>query len=380
MPLPRSRPAQRRPAPPSMPLGSIQLLDQTHITKDEQSLRIFSWAAGAAAMRAAYYGLKLGLVRALNDAPAGLTLDELAEGCSVDQRYLHAWAKVAFATELIVHDAATGRLRLAPYMGDILLDDEDFQYAAGLVTSFGVESRLADRVEECFRTGGGIPFAEYGREMVETIHAFSKAAYEMFLPSVLLPELPDLSRRLAEGGTILELGCGAGAGLIALARTFPHCTVTGLDPDPVSVELARERIAAAGLSEHVHAEEMRAEDLTSEDAFDFIYTQISLHEMDDARVVLANARRALKDEGVGVLLITEIRGAEEVEDAVGDYNAVLAGIDLFYEIPQGIAKGGHAVGFFNGAEIREMAADAGLHNLREVELDQPLYAAFVATK
>ena len=121
---------------------------------------------------------------------------------------------------------------------------------------------------------------------------------------MLLPELPELTERLNGGGTILELGCGAGAGLVSLSRTFPHCTVTGLDPDPTSIELARKRIEEAGFEERVHAEEMRGEDLTSEDAFDFIYTQISLHEMDDARAVLANARRALKADGV--LLITEI--------------------------------------------------------------------------
>jgi ubiquinone/menaquinone biosynthesis C-methylase UbiE len=214
--------------------------------------------------------------------------------------------------------------------------------------------------------------------MVETIHAFSKAAYELFLPSVLLPELPELAQRLTAGGTILELGCGAGAGLVSLARTFPECTVTGLDPDPTSIELARGRIEDAGLSEHVHAEEMRGEDLTSEDAFDFIYAQISLHEMDDARVVLANARRALKDDGV--LVVTEIRGAERIEDCVGAYSAVLSHIDLFYEIPQAVAKGGHAVGFFSRAEFEEMASGAGFSGVRELHLDQPLYAAFVARK
>ncbi|HEX5478479.1 MAG TPA: hypothetical protein VFY79_02035, partial [Dehalococcoidia bacterium] len=91
-----------------------------------------------------------------------------------------------------------------------------------------------------------------------------------------------------------------------------------------------------------------------------------------------NARRALKADGV--LLITEIRGAEQIEDAAGDYSTVLAHIDLFYEIPQSLAKGGHAVGFFSAADIREMATEAGLRDVRELELEQPLYAAFVATK
>ena len=178
----------------------------------------------------------------------------------------------------------------------------------GLVTSFAVESRLADRVEACFTTGEGIPFADYGQEMVETIHAFSKAAYELFLPSVLLPALPELTERLTRGRHDPRAGL----------RRRRRARVAGTDVPAVhghraSIRTRRrsrwraQRIEDAGLGEHVHAEEMRGEDLTSEDAFDFIYAQISLHEMDDARVVLANARRALKDDGT--LLITEIRGA-----------------------------------------------------------------------
>lgn len=351
---------------------------QASVTKDDQALKIFSWAAGAASLRMAYYGLKFGLLSAIATSDVGLTFAELTEKSELDQRYLRAWAKTALAGELLEYNSATERFRLAPFIEALLLDDEDFQYSAGLVTNHAVESRLADRVESCLATGEGIPFVDYGQEMVETIHAFSKAAYELFLPTVLLPELPELAQRLSGGGTILELGCGAGAGLVSLARTFPHCTVTGLDSDATSVGLARERIEAAGLGEHVHAEQMRGEDLTSEQVFDFIYIQISLHEMDDARVVLANAQRAMKDGGT--LLITEIRGAERIEDCQGAYNAVLSHLDLFYEIPQAVAKGGHAVGFFSRSEIEEMALEAGLSDVRELQLQQPLYAAFAATK
>ena len=347
------------------------------MNKDQQALKIFEWAAGAASLRMAYYGIKLGLFTLITQAPYGLTLDELVEASKLDPRYVKAWARTAHAGELLDIDDE-GRLTMAPHMDALLLDDRDFQYSAGLAINLAVESRVADRVRDGFRSGEGIPFADYGEEMVETIHAFSKAAYELFLPSVLLPALPELKQRLESGGSILELGCGAGAGLVSLARTFPDCAVTGLDPDAISIGLARQRIEEAGLTEHVHAEEMRGEDLTSEDAFDFIYTQISLHEMDDARIVLSNARRALKEDGV--LLITEIRGPVSIEECAGTYNAVLSHIDLFYEIPQSVAKAGHAVGFFTKDEITEMAEGAGLRNVRELELEQPLYAAFVAEK
>src|SRR5256885_1420131 len=220
----------KRPILSGTSRSEFTVLQQSAVTKDDQALKIFGWASGAASMRAAYYGLKLGLLVAISASPAGLTADELSATTGVDPRYLPALAK------------------------------------------------------------------------------------------------------------------SAGAGLVALARTFPLCSVTGLDPDPTSIALAKQRIDSTDLADRVHAEEMRAEDLTSEDAFDFIYAQISLHEMDDARVALASARRALKEEGT--LLITEIRGPERIEDAVGPYNAALAHIDLFYEIPQAIVKDGHAVGLF----------------------------------
>lgn len=351
---------------------------QTFVTKEDQALKLFQWAAGAASLRMAHYGLRLGLLDAIHQTAGGATIAQLAETCRLDERYVHAWAKTALAGELLEYNPETQAFTIAPFMDSLLLDDSDFQYQAGLVLNHAVESRMADRVEECIRAGSGIPFADYGQEMVETIHAFSKAAYELFLPSVLLPAVPGLADRLAGGGTIVELGCGAGAGLVALAGAFPRCTVTGVDPDPTSIAIARNRIEEAGLSERVHAEEMRAEDLTSQDTFDFIYTQISLHEMDDARVVLQNARAALREGGI--LLITEIRGPESVEHCTGMYNAVLAHIDLFYEIPQAIAKGGHAVGFFTRAEVEEMGRGAGFENMRELDLEQPLYAAFMAVK
>lgn len=351
---------------------------QQFYTQEGQVARLYAWAAGAASLRMAYYGLRHGLLRALHQSKAGLTVDELTAACALDIRYVRAWAKTALAGELLTYDVASQCFSIAPFMDALLLDDEDFHYLGGLVLNHGVESRLADRVGDAFASGEGIPFADYGSEMVETIHAFSKAAYELFLPSVLLPAVPGLRERLGAGSTILELGCGAGAGLVTLGRCFPESTVTGVDPDAVSISLARARIEEAGLAESVHAELMRAEDLTSEDAFDFIYTQISLHEMDDARVALNNARRALRDGGT--LLITEIRGPERVEDCTGVYNAVLAHIDLFYEVPQAIAKGGHAVGFFSFGEVKSMAEDAGFSTLRELELEQPLFAAFIAQK
>src|SRR5262245_16935064 len=118
-------------------------------------MKIFEWAAGAASLRMAYLGLKLGMFEAITQSPSGLSLEELAERTGLDTRYLAAWARTALAGGLLEYRAPTGRLRMAPFMEQLLLDPSDFQYSAGLATSFAVESRLADRVAGCFASGEG---------------------------------------------------------------------------------------------------------------------------------------------------------------------------------------------------------------------------------
>ncbi|HXF51359.1 MAG TPA: class I SAM-dependent methyltransferase [Dehalococcoidia bacterium] len=352
--------------------------DRASPTKQERARRFFEWAHGFAAMRMAFFGLRLGLFEALRSAPEGLTAPELSAALGLDPTYVAAWAKAAYACELLSYDPATERFRLAPDMEDLLLNDADPLYMAGIPLSLAIESRQVDRLLENFRTGGGIPFGEYGPDLVESLEALSKAAYEVYLPNVLLPSVPGLRERLSTGGKILELGCGAGVGLLSLARAFPHCTVTGVDPDELSIARARERIQQAGLADRVAAEVMRSEDLNVENVFDFVYVQTALHEMDDVAAALVNTRRALVDGGV--LLITEVRGAERVEDATGPYQAVLAHMDLFYEIPQSLAKGGLGVGFLNKRQVESLALSAGFAEVRELDLPVPVYAAFYAVK
>ena len=252
---------------------------------------------------------------------------------------------------------------------------------AGLVTNYAVESRLADRVGDCFTQRRGHPVrrvrAGDGRD-----HPRLQQGGVRAVPAVACCclRMPELAERLTAGGTILELGCGAGAGLVSLARTFPACTVTGRRPGRRRRSSWRaQRIEAAGLGEHVHAEEMRGEDLTSEDAFDFIYAQISLHEMDDARIVLANARRALKDDGI--LLVTEIRGRGAASRTASAPTTRCCRTSTCSTRSRRRSRRAATPSASSRARSsRRWRRAPASRGVRELHLDQPLYAAFVAYK
>ena len=235
------------------------MIEQSYLTKDEQALKIFYWAAGAATLRAAYYGLKLGLFRAIGGC-AGRPHARRAAGAM--RRSTRAICgrgrRPRLRASCSSYDAAIGTPAMAPHMEALLLDDEDFQYPAGLVTNFAVESRLADRVEECFaHAAKAFPSPITAQEMVETIHAFSKAAYELFLPSVLLPELPELGRG---SPTAARSSSWAAAPAPGSSRSRGRSRTA---PSPASIRIPpRSRWRASGSrppasSEHVHAEEMR---------------------------------------------------------------------------------------------------------------------------
>lgn len=56
---------------------------------------------------------------------------------------------------------------------------------------------------------------------------------------------------LPEGGTVLEIGCGTGRNLIAVARRWPKARVHGVDISEEMLKTARAAIAAAGLADRV---------------------------------------------------------------------------------------------------------------------------------
>jgi len=60
----------------------------------------------------------------------------------------------------------------------------------------------------------------------------------------------------SNGGPVLELGCGSGRVLAAIARE--GITITGLDPSPSMLDLCRKRLAAGGLEAELVEGDMRS--------------------------------------------------------------------------------------------------------------------------
>ena len=59
--------------------------------------------------------------------------------------------------------------------------------------------------------------------------------------------MPQLVADLSAGGRVVDIHCGGGRWLIAMARRFPALELVGVEFEPDSVARAKANVAAAGL-------------------------------------------------------------------------------------------------------------------------------------
>ena len=101
------------------------------------------------------------------------------------------------------------------------------------------------------------------------------------------------------GESLLDVGCGTGALLEALSTSVPNAKLSGVDPSPEMLEMARRRLGEAVLLEQSHAESLPFSDasfdvVVSTNAFHYFRNPLgALEEM--ARVLRPNGRLVLTD-------------------------------------------------------------------------------------
>ncbi len=271
---------------------------------------------------AAYLGIELGLFARIRDAgPAGIRPDELAVAsqCLVDP--VEVWVRLADAVELIVFDGQ--RAHAIDAVMTILLDDERPEYLGGQFVSTVVSSLDYDRMTEFFRAGRTVP--ERPPRFHRAIEAVTAQDIAVFFQEGLAA-LPDLAADLATGGRALDVACGGGRWLIALARRFPEMTLTGVEFEPDSVGRAMRRVAEAGLGERISIDSRDPANLPYGPVFDLVYFQDALHELPDPVGSLRSAWATVKPGGR--LVVLDWCLPTTIEESRSLHGAVLWGIQL----------------------------------------------------
>src|SRR6188472_3002933 len=194
-----------------------------------------------------YLGLQLGLFARLRDAGSdGMTPAQLAAATGTHQQAVEAWAWAVDA-----HDLATlegDRLIGHEDIAVILLDEMRSEYLGGQFMHATIASLDWGAMVDFFRTGSPVrDRPDRYRIAIERLTAQDVAVFFQ----EALAELPQLVADLRRGGRVVDVHCGGGSWLIAMARRFPELELVGVEFEADSVERARAAIAAEGLADRI---------------------------------------------------------------------------------------------------------------------------------
>lgn len=273
---------------------------------------VWSYKQGEMVALLIHLGERLGLYEAMRDQ-GPLTSGALAERSGLAERWVREWLWSQAAAGLVVHhadhDDGGDRFELTRAGAAVLIDDGSSLFSAVGAFTGPLATDLVEDLAECFRTGIGLPYDRLGPSGAHRTERMLGPWAELALVPVILPMLDGIVDRLEAGARVVDVGCGSGVALAALADAFPASTFVGYDPSRHAIERARPRLDGRP---NVTLVEGRAEDLPPGAGFDLALTFDCLHDMTRPDRALTAIRAALADDGT--LLVKEIRCADTLAE------------------------------------------------------------------
>jgi SAM-dependent methyltransferase len=245
-----------------------------------------------------FLGVDLGFFRAIRGAgEVGLGVADLALRTSTHPRAAETWAWAAAAHGLV--NAEGGVLTVDPETALILLDEQRSEFLGGQFVHTVVATLDWDRMIEFFRTGVPVPSRpDRYRAAIEQVTRQDIAVF--FAEG--LATLPNLVAKLASGGRVLDVHCGGGRWLVAMAQRFPDLELVGIEAEPDSITRARLLVEDAGFSRRIRIEQVPRDEVTRPGRFDLVYYQYALHFLPDPSASLRASWEALDPGGSLVVL------------------------------------------------------------------------------
>jgi SAM-dependent methyltransferase len=277
-----------------------------------------------------YLGVELGLFAALRAAgEAGLTIPDLAAASSCQARPIEAWVSAADAHGLA--NLREDRLILDEAAAVVLLDEARPEFLGGQFVHSVIASLDWAGMLEFFRTGRPMP--ERSDRYRLSIERLTVQDVAVFFQEALA-ELPQLVADLAGGGRVVDIHCGGGRWLVAMARRFPAIELVGVEFEPDSVARARSHVEAAGLSDRIEIRQGDVDRPGAAGEYDLAYFQYALHQLKDPVASLRAAWATMRPGGR--LIVLDWALPSSLDEFRTRHGELIAGVQLD-ELYQGTA-------------------------------------------
>ena len=338
--------------------------------------QVFSNMAGAMTAGLCYLGCTTGLFAAMA-GKGPMTLDDVVAASKLQPRYVDEWLKGMTAAGWLDYDPTRETFALSDERAYFVASEGTDHYVGGLYAMAAVLLRVAPRVAQAFREGGGVPFHDYGEEGVVALDLVNRGQYEQRFASYWLKSMPATTAALDGGGRVLDVGCGAGRVCVALAKAFPAAEVIGLDPDGESIAQATDAAHSEGVGDRVMFMPMRTDEIDRGAGFDLITACDCIHDFAKPVDTLADIRRLLKPDGT--LFIMEPKVADKLEDNRNDMAAMFYGFSVFHCMTQSLAQGGPGLGTCMGPTKTEaLVREAGYTQFERLPIKSQSFLFYAA--
>jgi 2-polyprenyl-3-methyl-5-hydroxy-6-metoxy-1,4-benzoquinol methylase len=339
-------------------------------------------AIGAFDLFSVYVGDRLGLYKIMADKGPS-TSAELANAAGVHERYAREWLEQQAASGLLEvevdSDGDQRRFRLPEGHDEALLDVSSLNYIAPMARVVLASIRPIDAVLAAFKTGEGVPYAEYGEDLHEGQAAFTRPLFENLLGKEWLPAVPDLHERLLADppARVADLACGQGRSSIEIGRAYPKVWVDGIDSDHASIERARENLVGSGVQDRVAFHERDAADAELAGRYDLVTIFEALHDMSYPVDVLRAARGLLGDGGV--MFIGDERAADAFTAPASEVERLYYGFSVFHCLPVGmVGTGAAGTGTVIRAEtVKRYADEAGFSSCEVLPIEHDFWRFYL---
>lgn len=346
--------------------------------------RLFLATVGTWDVLALYIGDRLGLYRTLAER-GPTTSGDLADACGLSERYVREWLEQQTASAILqVDDARADGARkyaLPPGHDEALIDDTSLNCIAAIGQLVVACVKPIDAVLKAFRTGEGVPYADYGTDLHDGQARFTRPMFDALLADEWLKAVPGVHERLLADppARVADVACGEGRSTLAIARGYPKVCVDGIDVDAASIEAARRHLADTQLGDRVafHLRDAADEELAG--IYDLVYMHEALHDMSYPVRVLSACRALLADGGS--MIVADERVPDEFNPPGDEIERFLYGFSILHCLPVGMV-GENAAGtgtVMRAGTVRRYASEAGFDGVEVLPIENDFYRFYRLT-
>ena len=290
------------------------------------------------------------------------TSQEISQATKLNERYIREWLGAMVTGNIIEYDSLTEKYFLPKEHSAFLTRKSGIDNLAVLAQYVSLMGNVEDKIVECFRNGGGLPYSEYPKfqqlQAEETARIFDSK-----LTNQILPLIPEINNGLNDGIKVLDIGCGRGRAVNLMGKAFSRSKFTGCDISHEGVLSAKEEAKNMGLT-NVQFEIKDALLVEELGKFDLITAFDTIHDQAQPTKVLKAINASLNNDGF--FLMQDIAASSKVEKNIDSLLApALYTISTMHCMSVSLAFDGEGLGTMWGKELAvNKLTEAGFKDIK----------------